>query len=193
MPRTSAHFENKEPFFEKILSDLRFGKIMRHIPRGACILDLGCGWSGKLLQKIEPDISSGVGVDISVSPAGKDPKIQLVAHNLNETLPFPDGKFDVATSLANLEHLENPRQSLAEIFRVLKPGGILLLTAPSVFGKPVLETLAFLGVVSRQEIRDHKNYFTKKILTGYCREIGFSSCRHRYFQLGMNNFLIARK
>lgn len=193
MNRTCAHFENKEPFFEKILSDLRFGKIVRHIPQNAHILDLGCGFDGKLLRKIRKMISSGVGVDISVNQKNRGPKIRLVAHNLNNPLPFPENEFDAVTSLANLEHLENPGDALQEIHRVLKPGGILLLTTPSVFGKPVLELLAFLHLASWQEIKDHKNYFNKNIFSEHCRKIGFCSFKHSYFQFWMNNFLVAKK
>ena len=193
MSRTNAHFEKKEPFLEEILYKLRFQKVIKSIPPGSKVLDLGCGFNGKLLKKIEEKISLGVGIDISVNSQNKSSKIKLIAHDLNYPLPFSENEFDVVTSLANLEHLESPQKSLEEIYRVLKPGGILLLTTPSTYGKPVLEFLAFFGVVSKQEIQDHKNYFTKNILKRYCKEIGFSSCKHKYFQMGMNNFLTARK
>lgn len=193
MQRTSAHFENKEPFFEKILSDLRFAKIARHIPPNARVLDLGCGYNGNLLQKIRRKISGGAGLDISVNREIEDSKISLIAHDLNNPLPFSDSEFDVVSSLANLEHLHQPEDSLKEIQRVLKPGGILLLTTPSVCAKPILETLAFLRIVSREEIRDHKNYFNKKILTDLCKKAGFASISHSYFQFGMNNFVTATK
>ena len=193
MSRTNAHFEKKEPFLEEILCKLRFQKVIKSIPPGSRVLDLGCGFNGKLLKKIEEKISLGVGIDISVNSQNKSSKIKLIAHDLNYPLPFPENEFDVVTSLANLEHLESPQKSLEEIFRVLKPGGILLLTTPTLFAKPILECLAFFRIISKKEIQDHKNYFTKNILKRYCKEIGFSSSRHRYFQLKMNNFLIAIK
>lgn len=193
MTREKAHFQEDEPFLEKLLGDLRYRKIIGYIPSNSKVLDLGCGYRGKFLKKISGKISRGVGLDISVSPNFLTAKIDLIAHDLNRPLPFQNNKFDVVVSLANLEHLEEPEKSLMEIHRVLKPGGILLLTAPSTYGKPVLELLSFLRLVSRQEIEDHKNYFNKKILLDYCENIGFSSCKHKYFQAGMNNFLIAKK
>lgn len=42
-------------------------------------------------------------------------------------LPFPDNSFHVATSFGVLEHVEDDRASLAELTRVLKPGGMLLV------------------------------------------------------------------
>lgn len=191
--RPSAHFEKKEPILEKFLSNWRYRKIIPHIPKGSRLLDLGCGYEGRLLKKISSKISSGTGIDIAVDKNFSDDKIRLLSYDLNSPLPFPENKFDAITSLASLEHLNDPKKALEEMFRVLKPGGILLLTAPSFFGKPVLEFLAFVGLVSRQEIRDHKNYFDKCNLLEYCEKIGFSSCKHKYFQLGMNNFLMATK
>lgn len=172
---------------------MRFGKIVKHVPANSKILDVGCGYNGKLLYNIRDKISSGFGLDISVNQNFRDSKIILTRHDLSQPLPFGNNSFDAVASLANLEHLQNPADNLGEIHRVLKPGGVLLLTTPSVYAKTVLETLAFFGVVSRKEIRDHKNYFNKKILTSLCRQASFCGIKHRYFQLGMNNFLIASK
>lgn len=45
-----------------------------------------------------------------------------------ETLPFPDNTFDVVTSLESLEFMEHPNDVLAEMARVLRPGGLLVTT-----------------------------------------------------------------
>jgi 2-polyprenyl-3-methyl-5-hydroxy-6-metoxy-1,4-benzoquinol methylase len=96
--------------------------------------------------------------------------------------------------LAVLEHLSYPRAIVAEICRVLKPGGRLLLTVPSKAAKPVLEFLTYrLGLVSEAEIRDHKCYYTKRSLSELISPTGLKIEAHHYFQLGMNNLLIARK
>lgn len=47
-------------------------------------------------------------------------------------LPYPDASFDVVTLVEVIEHLENHRAALTEVARVLKPGGILVLTTPNV-------------------------------------------------------------
>ncbi len=192
--RSHAHFENKEPYFEKFLCELKFGKIIKHIPANSTILDVGCGYKGILLYKIKNKINAGFGIDISVSQEHRDDKITLIKNDLVQPLPFKNSSFDVVTSLANLEHLPNPEYSLEEIHRILKPGGLLLLTVPTTFSKPILEFLSYkLGLISEQEIRDHKQYANKKILARYCKKIGFSSFKHSYFQLWMNNFLMAKK
>jgi SAM-dependent methyltransferase len=191
--RSVSYNQNGEPLFDNFLRDLRHNKIIKHIPDNAQVLDLGCGYDGTFLKRIENKIIKGVGVDISIDPRAHTERIILMQLDLNNDLPLPDEHFDVVTSLANLEHITATRNIMQNIYRVLRPGGVLLLTAPSTYAKPVLEFLASLRIVSRQEIRDHKHYFNKKLLSDLCREIGFSSIDHRYFQLGMNNFLIARK
>ena len=194
MVRKHSHFENKEPFFEKFLCELRFRKVIKYIPAKSKVLDLGCGYNGKLLREIKDRIITGFGIDISVDPEHQDDKIFLIEHDLAYPLPFKDNEFDAVTSLANLEHLYNPEDTLKEVYRVLKPGGILLLTAPSTYSKPVIEFLSFgLHLISEDEIKDHKQYANRRILNEYCRIAGYSSWKQQYFQFWMNNFLIAKK
>lgn len=67
-----------------------------------------------------------------------------------------------------------------------------MLTVPSKAARPVLELRAFrLGVVSRTEILDHEIYYDRTCLDLLLEDPGFSLRVHRYFQLGMNNVLVA--
>lgn len=191
-PRARAYSENTELFTERIYSALRLRKIRKLIPRSATLLDLGCGFHGHALRNIEDIISAGTGVDVFVAAPAVGEKIRLVEHDINRGLPFDDESFDVVISLAVLEHLDDPGRTLSEILRVLRPQGVLLLTTPTVFSRPILEFLSYrLKIVSELEIRDHKRYFDRRSLLNYCEQAGFSSCVHRYFQLYMNNFLVA--
>ena len=53
--------------------------------------------------------------------------------NLNtEGLPFQDSKFDLVTCTEVIEHLEHYRYTLREMYRVLRPGGVLVLTTPNI-------------------------------------------------------------
>lgn len=194
MLRETAHFQEAEPFLEKFLSQRRFRQIQPLIPLNSVVLDLGCGYNADFLRSVEDRIAFGVGIDLFVNKNFRSHRIKLLEHDLNRPLPFPDDSFDVVTSLANLEHLQKPEQALREINRVLRPGGRLFLTTPSLYAKPVLEFLSFeLGLISEQEILDHKHYFNRDRLERYCQAVGFRSWEHRYFQLGMNNFLTAIK
>jgi len=194
MARTESFSINNGSILDKFIGQLRFKKIINKIPKESKVLDLGCGLNGLFLQKIQDSISEGVGLDLKINNNFKNDKIKLLSHNLDNPLPFENNYFDVITSLANLEHLNYPENVLKEIYRVLKPNGILLLTTPTIYSKPVLEFMAFkLGIINKEEIADHKKYFTKNELETLCKNIGFSQYKYKYFQFFMNGFLFAKK
>jgi 2-polyprenyl-3-methyl-5-hydroxy-6-metoxy-1,4-benzoquinol methylase len=183
-----------EPFLEPILRALRIRRVLPVLRRhDECrLLDIGCGWDARLLREVEPYIASGVGVD-QRAPEIAEGKIRTHRMTLADRLPYADGSFDVVTMLAVLEHLEMPEALLEEVRRVLVPGGSLVLTVPSKAARPVLEFLAFrLGVVSQTEIADHKAYYDRRTLLCILDKAGLLLVKHRYFQFGMNNLLIAR-
>jgi 2-polyprenyl-3-methyl-5-hydroxy-6-metoxy-1,4-benzoquinol methylase len=64
-------------------------------------------------------------------PAPLDENIAWIAADLNEPLPYDGARFDVIVSAEVIEHLENPRFVARELFRLLRPGGTLLLTTPN--------------------------------------------------------------
>ena len=179
----------KEPFLEPALRWMRLQRVIRHIPKNSVVLDVGCGTGATFLRTIAPQIKQGIGVDFKVETA-KFSNIETIQVILDTHLPFEDSTFDVVTMLAVLEHIENERQILKEIYRVLIPGGKLILTVPSVWSQSVLEFLAYkLKIVSEAEIRDHKRYYNRQKLKAVLVEItGFQEFHHQYFQLGMNNF-----
>lgn len=108
-------------------------QISRHIsPRGDLrILDIGCG-PGNTLDRLR-DFGQCVGVDYSPDAARfcqeRGYSEILVADA--QTLPIADGTFDLVVSLDVMEHLENDAIAAKEVFRVLKPGGLLVMTVPS--------------------------------------------------------------
>jgi len=194
MDRTESFSINAGSMLDKLIAYLRFKKVINNIPNNSIVLDLGCDFNAIFLQKIETRIKEGFGIDLKINSEFKNNKIKLLSHNLDNRLPFEDAYFSAVTSLANLEHLNYPENVLKEIYRVLKPGGLLLLTTPTIFSRPVLEFMAFkLKLINKEEITDHKKYFTKKELEKYCREFGFSHWKYKYFQFFMNGLLIAKK
>jgi len=99
---------------------------------GKKVLDLGCG-DGSLSFLIAEKGAEVSGVDndeIGLEFARKNvPKADFVnasAYNL----PFKDEFFDVVVSCEVIEHLEEPEKMLSEAMRVLKKGGMIVLTTP---------------------------------------------------------------
>lgn len=185
---------SKEPLLEPLLRWMRLRRVMPHIPQKSVVLDIGCGRKAAFLKALSSHIEQGFGVDFKVENAQFD-NITTTQLVLDTHLPFENSSFDVVTMLAVLEHIENERQILQEIHRVLVPGGKLVITVPSVWSQPVLEFLAYrLKIVSEAEIRDHKRYYNRQKLKKALVEItGFQDFHHQYFQLGMNNFCTVMK
>lgn len=178
-----------EELLEPLLRRARIAKalpVIRKYPHCA-FLDVGCGWEARLLKDVEPYVSRGVGIDRRV-PAVDSDKLMTVRADLEGTLPFESHTFDVATMLAVLEHLHEPLRVLAEVRRVLRPHGTLILTVPSPAAKPVLEFLAYkLKLVNATEIGDHKRYYGRRDLRALSEQAGFRMHTHRYFQMGFNS------
>lgn len=175
---------------------MRIARVLPYVKRvpGCRLLDVGCGWEARLLRELEPYVTAGWGIDFK-APAIATDKLHTISARLDDRLPFENESFDVVTMLAVLEHLDKPLAILREIARLLRPDGRLLLTVPSRYAKPVLEFLAFrLRIVNPDEIRDHKTYFNRDDLFRLVDQCeGLAVERHRYFQCGMNNYLVCRK
>jgi SAM-dependent methyltransferase len=95
--------------------------LARHSSDMKLVLDIGCA-DGKY-RKYFPN---RVGLDIK---AGKGVDIIGDAHNL----PFENGKFDMILCTEVLEHFHSPHIAIAEMYRVLKKGGTLILTTRFIF------------------------------------------------------------
>jgi SAM-dependent methyltransferase len=95
---------------------------------GMRLLDCGCG-PGTITRGLAARVAPGetVPVDLEVSQCAADlhPRAADVY-----ALPFPDTCFDAVFSHALFEHLREPALALAELRRVLKPGGLIGLRAP---------------------------------------------------------------
>src|SRR5215216_2667456 len=96
--------------------------------RARRVMDLGCGAgdSVELFRSVDP-LVSWVGVDIVASPevAGRTrADAEFVTYD-GRRLPFEDASFELVYCKQVLEHVEHPRELLAEVARVLAPGGHL--------------------------------------------------------------------
>jgi SAM-dependent methyltransferase len=95
------------------------------------VLDAPCGGAAALTLALKERGLSAVGADVDADAAARlgDAFAQV---NLDESLPWPDNRFDAVFSTEGIEHLENQFAFLREICRVLKPGGTLVLTTPNI-------------------------------------------------------------
>jgi SAM-dependent methyltransferase len=185
----------RPPLLSPLLTRMRVRRVLPAIRRhpDCRLLDIGCGYNAPLLRAAEPYVREAIGIDPR-APAIDGPRLRTVRTEIEGQLPFEPDSFDVVTMLAVLEHLSHPERMIAEIARVLRPGGQLVMTVPSHASKPVLEFLAYrLHVVSEFGVRDHKRYYGRKSLHKLLEGTGLRIEGHAYFQLGMNNYVCATR
>ncbi len=176
-----------EPYFRK----RRMGMIGRHIKRGSVVCDIGCGFDGTVLRELRGKIKKGIGIDKKVS-SEKFENIELRKALISGKLPKIQ-KADYVFMLAVIEHLDKPEEVLQECRKVLKDGGKIMLTTPSPKSRFILEFLSMLRLVSPDEIRDHKNYFSPQDLRRLLADCGFKDVHTELFEAGLNTFAIATK
>jgi SAM-dependent methyltransferase len=140
-------------------------------PGGKDILDIGCG-TGTNLEGLK-NFGSAFGIDQSNLALSFCQKrgLELLAQAEAGAIPFKENCFDIITTLDLLEHLPDDEAALEEAFRVLKPGGILLVTVPAMpwlFG-------------AHDHAMGHLRRYTKTGLASMIKRVGFSEIKLSYY------------
>ncbi len=106
---------------------MRFARAARlaRVAAGSEVLDIGAR-DGHLRRYLAADVRYR---GVEIAPQFASEHVQI--HDVSSGLPFEDGSFDFAFCIEVLEHVPNPWGTLGEIHRVLRPGGILILSVPN--------------------------------------------------------------
>ncbi|MBX9767420.1 MAG: class I SAM-dependent methyltransferase [Bdellovibrionales bacterium] len=94
------------------------------------VLDAPAG-AGALSSFLRKDLGLEVVASDMDSSKWKCQDVKFLQLDLNQTLPFPDGNFDLIVCLEGLKHFGFVNSALTEFARVLKPGGYLVVTIPN--------------------------------------------------------------
>ncbi len=112
--------------YHKFLDELE-SSIVRPYAKDKEVLEAGCG-TGLIMMRLVDDAKRLVGVDLSegMLERAKQKGLDVLQADLSE-LPFEDDSFDTVYSFKVLAHVEKIEQALAEMDRVVRPGGHLVL------------------------------------------------------------------
>jgi SAM-dependent methyltransferase len=140
-------------------------------PDDARLLDVGCG-TGTMLGYLSR-YGRAQGVDASHEAVGfcRERGVDGVIHADGVPLPFDDSSFDLVTALDVVEHVDRDDELLAELRRITKPGGMLLVSVPA---------FRFLWG-PQDEISHHKRRYTAPELRERIVAAGWSIDRLTYF------------
>ncbi len=160
--------------------------IRAYHPNPERILDLGTA-EGRMLSRIKDAYPSAICVGLEYSPellalgAALFPDLSFIRADAQRMPFFKDASFDCIVATAIIEHLDRPEAMLRESFRILIPGGILIITTPH----PFWEKLAGrLGMIQGE----HESVMGFTALRAYCREAGFQALEEKGFMISPAGF-----
>lgn len=147
------------------------------------ILDIATGTADFAIENLGSGAESVIGIDISagmlevgnkkLKKKGLDNKIKLQLAD-SENLPFEDNTFDAITVGFGVRNFENLEKGLAEMYRVLKPGGKCLVLE---FSKP-----------KKFPVKNVYNLYFKNILPGIGKMISKDKAAYTYLPESVNAF-----
>jgi SAM-dependent methyltransferase len=179
--RYEQHHRERRDEGDFVFVPERIPLLVAAVGRGKRVLDLGCR-SGALTQHFLGG-NSVVGLDIDAAALEKAATlgIQPVQANVEEPLPFEDASFDAVVAGELFEHLQFPDALVAEIGRVLRPGGVLAGSVPNAFR--VQSRLRFLRGEPPEDDPTHLRMFSpaalRQLLSGFERvELSFVGGRY---------------
>jgi 2-polyprenyl-3-methyl-5-hydroxy-6-metoxy-1,4-benzoquinol methylase len=165
-----------------------FERIVSEITLSGDLLDFGAG-KGILTERF---ISLGrfnsiTAIDIVPRPHNLNASVTWHCCDLNEPPDIPNESFDVIVSAEVIEHLENPRATAREWFRLLSPRGTLILSTPNNESWRALVALVMRGHFvdfGDSSYPAHITALVRKDIERILIEAGFSSLRFVFSNVG---------
>ena len=151
------------------------------------ILDAGCGQESTLGLR-QRKLERVVGIDPLREAVSVNQAVRYRTQGVLESLPFEDNTFSGIYSDSVFEHIEDPARVTGEFYRVLKPGGRVIINTNSVFN-PFMFPNKFLSVQQREWIKrkgriQSEGTFpapyrinTKRRLIRFLKQAGFTDIR----------------
>lgn len=176
--------KHKVEKYQQIIRDAEWSEIENHIPKESKFLDVGCG-AGYSLMKASTDLNCEVeGIDADPGSHGVGRYSENSTSGLSikkgfaEKIDYEDETFDVVYCSHVLEHVNDEAMAIAEMKRVLKKNGVLIIGMPT-------SNMAILNYTSQLIFTTHikiyeflRNVFSKNALNYFIRIFRINS--HSY-------------
>lgn len=144
-----------------------YSLLKRYLPPGhredRRALDLGCGTGLNLEQLEKYALATGTDYYVEALDFCRQRGHTRLAKADAANLPFADQYFDIATALDVIEHLDDDYVALKELYRVMKPGGLLIVSVPA---------YKFLWTYW-DDILGHRRRYTTGMMEKVMRKAGF--------------------
>lgn len=178
--------------------------LSKHVPlAGRRVLDVGCGL-GLYVQHLHALGAEAHGVDLDAERVEIARRTNpLVRQGSAESLPYPDGFFDIVFANEVLEHVDDDTHAVKESYRVLSPGGQMAFYVPNRlypfethgwywrgqyhFGN--IPLINYLPNALRNRLCPHVRAYTRRQLRGLFRDLPGRIVLHRGVFAGYDNIL----
>jgi len=130
---SSASIERGRPSYSwRFGQDRRLAMVRRFVDlEGARILDVGCG-IGTYVRRFRESSDDVHGIEVEPERVAEaSAELPGIVLGVGEALPYPDDHFDLVFSNEVIEHVDDDRATAAEMVRVTKPGGSIVVFAPN--------------------------------------------------------------
>lgn len=186
--RTSAEKGKLYKLLFEIKDSLFRRKALKSIPRGAAMLDVGCG-SGEYLARLEflePSRRDGIDFNEKAVRLAREKGIDCY-QGIFTDYPAEPETYDVVFMNNYLEHTLSPREELEKAARVLKPGGQLIGEVPNFRS---FDQKLFGKYWGGNHVPRHTFQFEPRPLEQFLKDAGFSDVRTKQ-ELSTNHFTLS--